>query len=110
MRAHWAGGIIDCLEFDRSLRILDCVDELAFLALECDRLGAAWVGEQILGLYCQATQDTPPDRLIQFYKAYRACLRAKLAIWHVQEPGQFTAADWLARARLYLQLAEKYLL
>ena len=31
--------IIDCLEFSRDFRILDPADELAFLALECERLG-----------------------------------------------------------------------
>ncbi|MDJ0591654.1 MAG: hypothetical protein QNJ72_16930 [Pleurocapsa sp. MO_226.B13] len=102
-------AIIDCLEFDRSLRILDCADELAFLALECDRLGAAWVGNQLLTLYRHATQDSPPERLIRFYKAYRACLRAKLAIWHMKEPGQLEAWDWFERATTYLHLAEKFL-
>lgn len=102
-------AIIDCLEFDRSLRILDCVDELAFLSLECDRLGAAWVGEQILAGYCHMAQDTPPDSLIRFYKAYRACLRAKLAIWHMKEPGQRDKSDWFRRAQIYLCLAENNL-
>ena len=32
--------IIDCLEFSRELRLLDPADELGFLALECERLGA----------------------------------------------------------------------
>src|SRR5512144_295003 len=32
--------IIDCLEFSRTLRTLDVVDELGYLALECERLGA----------------------------------------------------------------------
>ena len=102
-------AIIDCLEFDQSLRILDCADELAFLSLECERLGAAWVGDQILNLYCRAAQDIPPACLIRFYKAYRACLRAKLAIWHMKEPGRLDTADWFNRARTYLHLAEKYL-
>ena len=102
-------AIIDCLEFERSLRILDCADELAFLALECERLGAAWVGNQLLKLYCRAVQDPPPERLIRFYKAYRACHRAKLAIWHMKEPGQLKASDWFDRAQTYLHLAEKFL-
>ena len=93
---------IDCLEFDRSLPILDCADELSFLALECERLGAAWVGNQLLKLYCRTTQDSPPERLIRFYKAYRACLRAKLALWHTKEPGRLEASDWFEQATTYL--------
>ncbi len=102
-------AIIDCLEFDRSLRILDCADELSFLALECERLGATWVGNQIFTLYYRATQDFLPERLIRFYKAYRACLRAKLAIWHMKEPGRLEASAWYELARTYLHLAEKFL-
>ena len=33
--------IVDCLEFKRELRLLDPLNELAFLAMECGRLGAA---------------------------------------------------------------------
>ena len=102
-------AIIDCLEFNQSLRVLDCADELAFLALECERLGAAGVGNQLLKFYCRAAQDPPPERLIRFYKAYRACLRAKLALWHMKEPGRLEASDWFERARTYLHLAEKLL-
>ena len=36
--------IIDCLEFNTRLRTVDPLDEIAFLTLECERLGAAWVG------------------------------------------------------------------
>ena len=36
--------IIDCLEFNPRLRAVDPFDEIAFLSLECERLGAAWVG------------------------------------------------------------------
>ena len=41
----WLGDpvrIIDCLEFNPRLRAVDPFDEIAFLSLECDRLGAAW--------------------------------------------------------------------
>jgi uncharacterized protein len=37
--------IIDCLEFRRELRLVDSADELAFLAMECDRLGISWIGD-----------------------------------------------------------------
>lgn len=36
--------IIDCLEFRRDLRLLDPVNELAFLAMECERLGDRSIG------------------------------------------------------------------
>jgi aminoglycoside phosphotransferase family enzyme len=101
-------AIIDCLEFNRSLRILDPVDELAFLGLECERLGAPWIEAVLLATYSDITQDQPPPQLIRFYKAYRACLRAKLAVWHIEEPGQNGHNHWRQLARTYLLLGEKY--
>jgi len=71
--------IIDCLEFSRDLRMLDPVDELAYLALECERLGVPEVGEAILDLYRDQCGDAADPRLIAFYRSFRASLRARLA-------------------------------
>jgi uncharacterized protein len=86
--------IIDCLEFNRDLRILDTVSELAFLALECERLGAPRVGDLILETYSEATGDRPPERLLAFYKSYHASMRAKIAVWHLKEPDRGDVAKW----------------
>ena len=37
--------IIDCLEFNPKLRAVDPLDEVAFLCVECDRLGAPWASD-----------------------------------------------------------------
>ncbi len=95
--------IIDCLEFNQDFRILDSVSELAFLALECERLGARWVGDLILETYRDETGDRPPRRLLVFYKSYHACLRAKIAVWHLQDHEDW--AKWTDKARRYLRLA-----
>lgn len=100
--------IIDCLEFNREFRLLDPVDELAYLAMECERLGAAAVGEQVLRQYLEATGDSPPDELTWFYKAFRACLRAKIAIWHIADHEVSDTEKWRRRANDYLELAESY--
>jgi aminoglycoside phosphotransferase family enzyme len=99
---------IDCLEFKREFRLLDPVDELSFLAMECERLGAAFVGDRVFDIYQQVTKDYPPEELIRFYKSYRASLRAKLAIWHLKDSQVQQQSKWTHRAKEYLQLAEKY--
>jgi aminoglycoside phosphotransferase family enzyme len=98
--------IIDCLEFNRDFRILDAVSELAFLALECERLGAPQIGDSILETYSVETGDRPPLRLIMFYKSYHACLRAKIAVWHLKDHGINDAAKWTGKATQYLHLAD----
>lgn len=100
--------IIDCLEFKRDFRILDPVDELSFLALECERLGAPDIGPVIFDTYRAVTGDTWPENLVFFYKSLRGCLRAKIAAWHLREAKVRQPAKWTGRARTYLALGEAY--
>jgi aminoglycoside phosphotransferase family enzyme len=97
--------IIDCLEFSVDLRLLDTADELAFLALECERLGAAWMRRSIFEACAELSGDAPPDALVHFYQSYRACLRAKIAIWHLKEPSLTEPSKWTTQAQEYLRLA-----
>jgi len=101
-------AIIDCLEFNRRFRLLDPVDELSYLAMECERLGAAAIGEAILHRYFETTADAVATGLTWFYRAFRACLRAKIAIWHIADHGLRDIERWRRRADDYLDLAERY--
>lgn len=95
--------VIDCLEFDRDLRRLDPAEEIAFLALECDRLGAAAAADGLLARYRRAVGDPAPPMLIQFYMSRRAAVRAQIAAWHLRDPAfAGEARAWKARANSYL--------
>jgi len=96
--------IIDCLEFNRSLRILDAASELTFLALECARLGAPSIGEIIFKRYSEETGDTPAEELLAFYKGYHGCIRAKIAIWHLKDKSIRNEEIWIAKASQYLEI------
>ena len=100
--------IIDCLEFNRDFRILDPVDELCFLAMECEFLGAAFVGQRTFETYRRLTGDDPKKTLVAFYKCYRACLRAKLAAWHLADPETCDPEKWTVLAHDYLAIADGY--
>jgi aminoglycoside phosphotransferase family enzyme len=97
--------IIDCLEFNVAVRILDPASELMFLGLECDRLGAPQVGALVLETYSNLTGDKPPLELLDFYKSYHACIRAKIAIWHLQDHDSVSSEKWTTRAIDYLNRA-----
>lgn len=101
--------IIDCLEFNRDFRLLDSVDELAYLAVECERLGAPDVGQRIMTRCSEATGDAPPEMLVRFYKSLRACLRARLAVLHTRDDAVRDHPEWLARAGIYLRLARGHI-
>ena len=100
--------VFDCLEFNRRLRVVDAADELSYLALECERMGAGHVGSTLIEGYRQRSGDTPPARLIDFYKARRASLRARLSILRTREVDGPLRARWLTKAREYLAMASTY--
>jgi aminoglycoside phosphotransferase family enzyme len=100
--------IIDCLEFARDLRVIDPVDEIGFLALECERLGAADACALLLRDYSELSGDWPSLSLVHFYQGYRASLRAKIAIRHLDEEKFRHSSQWRDRADEYLQLALRH--
>jgi uncharacterized protein len=97
--------IIDCLEFRRDLRLLDPVSELAFFALEVERLGAPWIGSVAFSIYAAVTGDFPPPTLRRFYRATHALTRAVVALWHLDDPGRRDGAHFRAKALAYLDAA-----
>jgi uncharacterized protein len=98
-------AVIDCLEFDRNLRILDRVEELEFLALECARAGHAASGEFLVRECLSRLGDDAPRELRAFYRSHRATTRAKLYVWRADEPDDGGTARWLDTGRSYLGLA-----
>jgi len=101
--------IIDCLEFNRALRLLDPISELSFLALECRRLEATWIGEQLLSEYAQTSGELVLETLIAFYQSYHALVRAAVAVWHLDDEALHPSDRWRQRASRYLQLGQERL-
>jgi uncharacterized protein len=104
----WLGDpvrIIDCLEFNPRLRAVDPFDEIAFLDLECGRLGAAWAGQYIRRGVKRGLLDGISEDLFLFYRCNRATLRARLAIAHLMELKPRTPEKWPRLARTYLAIA-----
>ncbi|MFW6027510.1 MAG: hypothetical protein ACOC91_01750 [bacterium] len=97
--------VIDCLEFNRELRLVDPFDELAFLGLDCARLGAPWIGRHLIDQCSRALNDRPPASLIAFYTAFRSLVRARLALAHLLEPDAATPEKWRPLALQYVRIA-----
>lgn len=96
--------VFDCVEFNDELRHLDVADELAFLAMECDYLGANRLGQEIIDTYQGTSGDYFAIRLERFYRCYRACVRAKVSMLVAsQEDGNAHS-----RGLAYLRLAGRY--
>ncbi len=77
--------ILDCLDFDDRLRWLDGLDDVAFLAMDLERLGAPELAEQFIAAYADYSGDPAPPSLQHHYAAYRAFVRVKIACLRVAQ-------------------------
>jgi aminoglycoside phosphotransferase family enzyme len=101
--------VIDCLEFDAHLRRLDPAEELAFLMLECKRLGAHELADQLGAGVMAALSDVVPAELVHFYMSCQALNRAKVAAWHLRDlRGARRVRHWQSRTESYLSDADHY--
>ena len=71
--------VYDCVEFNPALRLIDVAADFAFLVMDLARLGVDWAAERLTGSYREAGGDPGDDRLLTFFAAYRAWVRAKVA-------------------------------
>lgn len=101
-----APRVLDCLEFDDHLRYGDVLADVAFLAMDLERLRRRDLARYFLDRYRERTDDAWPESLEHLYIAYRALVRAKVACLRARagapRAGQ-TARDLTALARAHLE-------
>ena len=71
--------VFDCVEFDPALRQIDVGADLAFLAMDLERLGAGAAAARLVERYRECGGDPGSPRLQALFGAYRACVRANVA-------------------------------
>jgi aminoglycoside phosphotransferase family enzyme/predicted kinase len=76
----WQEQVIpfDCIEFNPSLRWIDVMSELAFLLMDLDDHGLPGLSMRLLNAYLEQTGDFQGLKVLRFYQAYRAMVRAKV--------------------------------
>ena len=77
--------ILDCIEFSDQLRYGDVCTDMAFLAMDLERLGRIDAAKQLLGHYQFLANDRFPASLVHHYIASRAYVRAKVACLRVTQ-------------------------
>jgi uncharacterized protein len=108
----WLGQplqIIDCLEFNRPMRLLDPFDEVNYLGMECEMLGAGWVRARLLEALTHGLGSPPSPGLMAACGAFRALLRARLSILHLLEKPVRKPWKWRPLALCYLEQAGREL-
>ncbi len=70
--------IFDCIEFNPALRAGDVMNDIAFLIMDLDHRALAAHANRFLNEYLEQTRDYAGLKLLDFYRFYRACVRAKV--------------------------------
>lgn len=69
----------DCIEFNETLRWIDVASEIAFLCMDLEVQSASHLAYRFLNRYETISGDYAGLRLWDFYRLYRAMVRAKVA-------------------------------
>jgi len=101
--------IIDCIEFNDRFRYGDAASDLAFLVMDLERLGYPELGGALMAGYVEEAADPGVHTVLDFYAAYRAVVRMKVACLAASEtPDTGRTAVLKADALNYMRLAYRY--
>lgn len=98
--------ILDCLAFDDGLRYGDVLSDVAFLAMDLERLGHPAAADAFMRWYREFSFELHPRSLEHYYVAYRALVRTKVALLRAEQGGRGAAtlaADYIAVAEVRLR-------
>jgi len=102
--------IYDCIEFNDRFRYGDIASEVAFLAMDLDHHGRAYLSRSFVREYIAKSHDVELKKLLNFYKCYRAYVRGKVASFKLDDPyltkGEQEKA--VETANSYFYLAHSY--
>lgn len=101
--------IFDCIEFNEPFRMTDVYADVGFLAMDLEDRGLKSLSRRFVSQYLELTGDYAGLQLLNFYKAYRALVRAKVALFSLNaDADQVQRAATLRQYRNYANLAESY--
>ena len=104
--------IYDCIEFNDRFRYSDVASEIAFLAMDLDRYQHHDLSQYLVNAYVELSRDRELLDLLNFYKCYRAYVRAKVESFKLDDPyiPEEEKAEALAAARSYFELGQSYIM
>jgi aminoglycoside phosphotransferase family enzyme len=102
--------VFDCIEFNERFRFGDVASDVAFLAMDLDFNGYPEFAMVFVDAYTEASGDVSLVEVLQFYKVYRAYVRAKVTSFMLDDTGLDEKAkeEVFQRAKEYYELALNY--
>ena len=102
--------IIDCIEFNDRFRYGDAAVDIAFLVMDMAALGHVDSAHLLLADYALAAADPGVYALIDFYVAYRAVVRLKVACMQLSSAGPAGRKALAGEIDRYMDLAYRHTL
>lgn len=102
--------IFDAIEFNPAFSCSDTASEIAFLAMDLDLKGRKDLSESFVNGYVECSRDGGVHDLLNFYKCYRAYVRAKVIGFKLFDAGvgQEEKCEAERLCKEYFNLAQEY--
>jgi hypothetical protein len=102
--------IFDCIEFNPAFRVIDILQDIAFLLMDLEYRGRFDLSQRLLKSYSARQKSPLPEALLRFYKVYRAVVRGKVdSLLFSHSLDLDTKQRGLKMATDYFKLAEHYI-
>jgi aminoglycoside phosphotransferase family enzyme len=102
--------IFDCIEFNQRFRYCDVASDIAFLAMDLDYHGLSNLSSRFVAGFMEKSGDSTLEPMLNFYKCYRAYVRAKINLFTANAPEVDRETKHVCHemAGKYFKLAEIY--
>jgi aminoglycoside phosphotransferase family enzyme/predicted kinase len=98
----------DCIEFNASMRWMDVMSEVAFMAMDLEHAGRPDLAFRFLNAYLDVTGDHAGLAVFDYYRSYRATVRAKVAALRAAQSAPTQAGPLRDASARYLALAASF--
>lgn len=101
---------IDCIEFNDRFRYSDTLADIAFLLMDLEFRGGEGAAAELWSRYAERAAETGMERLLNFYKVYRAYVRGKVIGFQLNDPriDEQAKQEAVRTAGAYFDLARRY--
>jgi aminoglycoside phosphotransferase family enzyme len=102
--------IFDAIEFNERFRFCDVASDIAFLAMDLDFKDRRDLSKFFVERYINYSGDREVEKLLDFYKCYRAYVRGKVTSFKLNDPNVDKEEKSAAKkeSKAYFELATDY--
>jgi uncharacterized protein len=102
--------IFDCIEFNDSFRVIDVLEDIAFLFMDIEYRGRFDLSARLHKAYFARRLEVLDEELLTFYRVYRAVVRGKVEGFAARDMEDRSEKERaVMRARDYFGLADYYI-